>query len=265
MDIKSVSAIYFSPTGGTRRYVVEIAKRIKRDFVEIDLTNVYNREKKYIFGEDDLVILGSPVYFGRIPQIKGGIFDNIKGNNTKTIFTVTYGNRDYEDALLEQMNICSKNGFIGVAAAALVAPHSYSQKIAHGHPNNKDLFALDVFVNRVKDVIEREAYENKSLIVKGKYPYRKYSSVPFSPSANKKCNKCGKCAERCPVSAINVTNPEKKPNSNCISCLACVKYCPHNVRTVKNPLLYIARFMLERKLTKEERIPEFFYVDKKPV
>lgn len=263
MDIKKVSAVYFSPTGGTRKYVVEIAKRINSDYTEIDLTQAYNREKMHEFGEDDLVVFGSPVYFGRIPQIKGGVFDRIKGNNTKAIYTVTYGNRNYEDALLEEGNICGRKGFIGIAAAALIAPHAYSSKIAHLRPNKADMLALEVFVKRVKDIIEKEDYKNKNLVVKGKTPYRKYLSAPFYPNAKRKCKKCGVCVEKCPMEAINENKPNITESSKCIACFACVKSCPYKVRTVKNLLFYIARYVLERKLATIEKIPEFFYINKK--
>ncbi|MCL1875137.1 MAG: EFR1 family ferrodoxin [Synergistaceae bacterium] len=260
MDIKKVTAIYFSPTGGTRKYAVEIAKAIKNDYEEIDLTQVCNREKEYVFNEDELVVFGSPVYFGRIPQIKGGIFERIKGNKTKAIYTVTYGNRNYEDALLEQGNICGKNGFVGIAAAALIAPHAFSSKIAQGHPNNADISALEVFVKRVKEIIEKEEYYNKDLVVRGKMPYRKYLSAPFYPNAKKKCKKCGTCIEKCPMEAISANNPEMTDSSKCIACFACVKSCPYKVRTVKNLMFYLAKYVLERKLVAIEKIPEFFYI-----
>jgi len=260
MDIGKVVAVYFSPTGGTRKYVKEIAKRIKSDYEEIDLTNAVNREKKYQFGKDDLVVFGSPVYFGRIPRIKDGIFDRLKGDNTTAIFTVTYGNRDYEDALLELGNICSKNGFIGISAAALIAPHAYSPRIAYERPHNNDLFALDIFVKRIKEIIDKQGFKTKSLTIKGKYPYKKYLSSPYFPSLRKKCNNCGICIVRCPTEAIDINNPNLLEKGKCIACHACIKNCPYKMRKVKKLMFYISRFFLERKIAKNERISEFFYI-----
>ena len=260
MDIGRVVAVYFSPTGGTKKYVKEIAKRIKSDYDEIDLTHAVNREKRYQFGKGDLVVFGSPVYFGRVPRVKDGIFDRIKGDNTTAIFIVTYGNRDYEDALLELSNICSNNGFVGISAAALIAPHAYSEKIAFERPDNNDLFALDIFVKRVKGIIEKQGYKTKSLTIKGKYPYRKYLSSPYFPSTKKKCKNCGICIGKCPTEAINIENPRLLEKGKCIACHACIKNCPYKIKKVKKLMFYISRFILERKIADNDRISEFFYI-----
>ncbi|MCL2147022.1 MAG: EFR1 family ferrodoxin [Synergistaceae bacterium] len=260
MDIGRVVAVYFSPTGGTKKYVKEIAKRIKSNYEEIDLTNAANREKKYQFGKGDLVIFGSPVYFGRVPRVQGGIFDRIRGDNTTAIYTVTYGNRDYEDALLELSNICNNNGFVGISAAALVAPHAFSSKIAFERPDSTDLYALDIFVKRVKEIIDKQGFKTKTLTIKGKYPYRKYLSSPFFPSIQKKCRNCGTCVGKCPVEAINTNNPRLVEKGKCIACLACVKSCPYKMRKVKKLMFYISRFILERKIADNMRIAEFFYI-----
>jgi hypothetical protein len=42
-----------------------------------------------------------PVYKGRAPVFLTDYFSRVKGNNTAVVFIVVYGNRDYDDALLE--------------------------------------------------------------------------------------------------------------------------------------------------------------------
>ncbi|MFQ9917742.1 MAG: hypothetical protein ACLRWQ_16400 [Flavonifractor plautii] len=41
---------------------------------EIDLTAREERARDHVFGPEDLVILGAPVYARRLPQLEGGIF-----------------------------------------------------------------------------------------------------------------------------------------------------------------------------------------------
>jgi len=42
------------------------------------------------------------------------------------------------------------------------------------------------------------------------------------------CNQCGKCARKCPMSAIDIEKPEKTFFSECIVCKTCEDICPEN-------------------------------------
>ena len=66
-----VTALYFSPTHGTRAYVRAVAAAIPGEHREVDLTRPEERRKEYHFTENDLVILGVPVYYGRVPEVEG--------------------------------------------------------------------------------------------------------------------------------------------------------------------------------------------------
>ena len=103
--MKKVTAIYFSPTRGTKKYVEAVAKALDPDFTVIDMTSAKSRAGKYHFGADDLVIFGAPVYAGRLPLYPEKLYGNITGDGTPAIFTVTYGNREFYDALLETNDI----------------------------------------------------------------------------------------------------------------------------------------------------------------
>ena len=96
-----VYGVYFSPTGGTRAYVTALAGLLSCEAEEIDLTAREERARDHVFGPEDLVILGAPVYAGRLPQLEGGIFERLRGDGTPAVFNVSYGNRAFEDALLE--------------------------------------------------------------------------------------------------------------------------------------------------------------------
>ena len=124
-----VYGVYFSPTGGTRAYVTALAGLLSCEAEEIDLTAREERARDHVFGPEDLVILGAPVYAGRLPQLEGGIFERLRGDGTPAVFNVSYGNRAFEDALLEEQDICQAHGFHGIAAGAwdrpshLLRPH----------------------------------------------------------------------------------------------------------------------------------------------
>lgn len=253
--MQKVTAVYFSPTGGTKRYVQEVAKHLSAEFDEIDLTNPANRAKDYQFGPDDLVVFGVPVYFGRVPQV--GIFGRFKGNGAKAVYIAAYGNGQRGDALREESDICREKGFIGIAGADVIAPHSYSKRAGKGRPNADDIRALGEFAAQIKQILESGVCGE--LKIDGNAPYKKYGKSPFIPRTSAACNKCGVCAEKCPVEAIPAENPMLTDKDKCVACLACVKICPKNARSADGLLFKTATFLFERFLWNGVKKPEFFH------
>lgn len=258
MTDRNIYAIYFSPTGGTKKYVLSAAAMLGEKYKEIDLTDFDKRRKSYSFGENDLAIIGAPVYFGRVAQIENGIFDRLKGNGAKAVLFSVYGNRDYDDALLELKQITSENGFKAIGAAAVIAPHSFCEKAGRGRPDKNDMAALADFINKIKNKLGDEAALRKEVFIKGHYPFKPYGKVPFYPSAGEDCDKCRICFQICPANAIKGKNPRETDESKCISCMACVRVCPKKSRAIHSLKAKIAFKMLEKKLTKENKQPEFF-------
>lgn len=68
---RCTTALYFSPTGGTRTYVRAVAAAMPHMGGEVDLTRPEERRKVHMFGADDVVVLGVPVYYGRVPEVRG--------------------------------------------------------------------------------------------------------------------------------------------------------------------------------------------------
>jgi len=68
MKIETIKTLYFSPTGTTRKVVEAIARGASpRTTQSIDLTLPAAITEKLLTLEDDLIIVGLPVYVGRIP------------------------------------------------------------------------------------------------------------------------------------------------------------------------------------------------------
>ena len=258
MTDKNIYAVYFSPTGGTKKYVLAAAAMLGEKYKEIDLTDLDKRRKSYTLGENDLAIIGAPVYFGRVAQIENGIFDRLKGMGTKAILFSVYGNRDYDDALLELKQITSENGFKTIGAAALIAPHSFCEKAGLGRPNGKDLSALADFMGKIKLKLTDEQALDKEVFIKGHYPFKPYGKIPFYPTADGKCDKCRICFQICPANAINAANPRNTDPDKCISCMACVKACPQKARGFHSVKAKMIFKMFERKLLKTNKEAEFF-------
>ena len=109
---KRVCSVYFSPTGGTKKVVNTISSVLGDKLslpVEIfDFTLPKERENPLVFNSDDIVVIGTPVYAGRVPNVLLKFLDTIKGEGATAIPVVVFGNRNYDEALCELSEICKK-------------------------------------------------------------------------------------------------------------------------------------------------------------
>jgi len=266
MELQSLKLAYFSPTGTTRSIVQAVARGINQNTADqIDVTKPNVRKKQLQTSENDLLVVAVPVYIGRVPALLSEWLYAIKADKTPTVGIVVYGNRDYEDALLELKDIMKKSGGIPIACAAYIGEHSFSSSetpIAEARPDTSDLNHAEIFGRKINEkLLSISSVDQISDInIPGNYPYRgdsKLWSVDFIAISNE-CTQCGICAEGCPVGAIDSENSNLIDKEKCITCCACIKNCPQNARTMKTGLVKDAAMRLN-KLYKERKEPEFFF------
>lgn len=258
-----VKAIYFSPTRTSEKVTMAIARKIamklKRPLEDINITKTYARDEIPEFSTNDVLILGLPVYAGRIPEVVEEYIHNLKGKRTKAIPIAVYGNRDYDDALLEMRNILDENGFEVIAAGAFIGEHSFTDKVATGRPDEKDLEEARAFGDSIAVKLE-DIGENAigSLEVKGNYPYEERGALPpTTPSTNDDCEECMDCAETCPTDAISMDNPKESDVEKCILCCECIKICPENAKFNADENIQGLTKMLEENF-QSRKDPELF-------
>jgi len=219
-----VAAVYFSPTGNTKKSVEAMAAAINAEYETVDLTPSANRNVVRQFGPEDLVIIGMPVYAGRIPMAAAPRLDGIRWRQTPCILAATYGNRHYDDALAEMEDIARKQGFVVKGAAALVGRHTYGA-IQMERPDAADLAADAEFAKKAANS------DGLTCIIPGNRPYKE--GIPggkFKPLTSDTCVGCGICKRGCPVGAIGENfqvNPEI-----CISCFRCIRTCPVHAKNM---------------------------------
>ena len=68
MNITDIHVVYFSATYTTRTIVREIAKAIGGNIIEHDVTNALPESEITLSGDNSMLIVGAPVYVGRIPE-----------------------------------------------------------------------------------------------------------------------------------------------------------------------------------------------------
>ena len=158
MDISTIKLAYFSPTNTTRKILSAIAEGVGAgDLEHINLTLPESGTKTFSEFNDELVVLGTPVYFGRMPTEAVKRISRLKGNNTPAVVVVVYGNREFEDTLLELRDLATKSGFIPVAGGAFIGEHSYTNPespIAVGRPDSQDLRTAVEFGKAIKQKME---------------------------------------------------------------------------------------------------------------
>ena len=239
MNIEKWIIAHFSPTGGTKKVADAIAAGFNIPIAEMDLTKA---DSAVTLGENDALMAVLPVFAGRVPQISLERLAALKGNGQKAVAVVVYGNREFDDALLETRDALEANGFRVIAAAAFIAEHSMARSIAAGRPDAQDealcrQFAADVMA---------KADDAAPVQVPGNTPYKALKPSAFHPAAGESCIKCGVCAELCPVGAIPLDDPRQTDKDLCINCMRCVEACPVHSRTLPDDFLNMITQMLNQ-------------------
>lgn len=231
MEIKKVYKVYFSATYTTRKVVDTIVGELDANVIDCDVTSDPLSEMIQM-DRGDVLVIAMPVYGGRIPESTLHSIARLKGNETPAIISCVYGNRDYDDALLELKNEVQKQGFKIVSASAFVARHSIFTQIAKDRPNASDLVDVTEFAIRSRLIIEElDDFSKLSQIeVKGNMPYKVFNQLPMYPSGNENCVKCGVCASKCPVGAISTDNPQVTDELKCLACGRCIIECAVGAR-----------------------------------
>lgn len=257
---KMVNLLYFSATGTTARVVQAIGEGLGNKVRECDISHPYSRQD-FRFGRQDLVVAGVPVYGGRVPDFLVDYLGRVKGDRTPAVCVVVYGNRDYEDALLELKDTMEKNGFTAVAAGAFIGEHSYTRLVGTGRPDQQDLKVARDFGVRVGKKLDAmmAAQTGPELVVKGNYPYKERAQkIPAIPAIGASCLECGMCAESCPMQAINWNNFHDIDGAKCILCCRCVKICPVQAVSIGHEKLDLIRQTLIAQCSQVRREPELF-------
>lgn len=237
MDFKTVTLIYFSPTGTTAQIIEGISEGIGLSTRRLDVTPPEAADWNYPNIQSDLILLGAPVYGGRVPAESVRRFRRLNGNGEPVVIVVVYGNRAYDDALVELWDLSKEIGFIPIAAGAFIGEHSFHSRnspIAPGRPDADDDKKAKAFGRLIgKRLTSLSAAEyGARLHIPGKRPYREWKPPKdVCPTTSvSMCTLCNTCRRVCPTGAITIDERVITDPAQCIQCTACVKYCPEGAR-----------------------------------
>ncbi len=258
-----ITNLYFSPCGSTEKCSAHVAKtlavRFDAEYQDDCFTLPQDRENLRIFGPDDLVVVSSPTYAGKLPnKIMPDFKEKIKAKGSKAIALTTFGNRSYDNSLAELVSILRENGFQIVAAAAIVNEHSFAH-IAKGEPSEEEMARLEAFANSIN------LEQNVNVPGDADAPYyvpKREDGQPakflkaVSKTDDEKCTNCGLCAKRCPMGSISFENTSEITGV-CIKCQACILSCKTGAKYFDDEDFKSHAKMLQRDF-KELKKSEYF-------
>jgi len=238
--MNTVHLVCFSPTHTTLKILEAIGRGtgLKTEVTDVTPPEPATWPK---MAADDLLVIGAPVYAGRLPVTATERFNRLRGSGGPAAAVAVYGNRAFEDALVEMEDTVNEAGFKTVAGAAFIGEHSYHTAevpIAAGRPDVLDIARAEAFGRELRTLLDTiSGADTVKLNLPGNRPYR--DMIKHGPNAPvtdaDTCTRCGECVIACPVAAIPAKDPTTTDASRCIACAACVKVCPVDARAFDNP------------------------------
>ncbi|HHU52645.1 MAG TPA: 4Fe-4S binding protein [Clostridiaceae bacterium] len=245
MNIKNVYTIFFSPTGGTKSIACMIGDGIASQLSvvnnKIDFTLPDQRLDKHCFTEHDLAIFAMPVYAGRIPnKILPFVQSLFSGENTPVVLISVFGNRSFDEALMELKIELEKRNFKAIAAAAIVSQHVFSEQLAKNRPDQQDLQEIQQFITDITEMILRQ--QNK--VDNSDRVYHTEQNIPEESALINQKNVIKTKSAGLDLPGHDPVGPyyvplgadgkpvhflKAKPDTDinlCINCKACAKSCP---------------------------------------
>ena len=235
----NVVEIIFSPTGGTEKAAHLLGRQWSENPVKIDLSDAKTDCTQCEISPEDMVLIAMPSFGGRAPAVAIERLKQIVGNGAKCTLVCVYGNRAYEDTLVEMEDAAKACGFRVIAAVAAVAEHSILPQYATDRPDETDKAQLADFAAQIA------GKDSELTSLPGNRPYKKSGGAGLVPKPTKDCVKCGLCAEKCPVQAIDPAS-FAADSKLCIGCMRCVKQCPKNARKVNGLMVSIAGMAIKK-------------------
>ena len=205
--IDKLTVICFSPTRTSRKIAEAVAAGMTASHIRtIDLT-LDRSDEPIILNSGETVVLGAPVYAGRVAPEAVRRLRRIQvaaRASVPAVVTVTYGNRDYEDALVELYDLAVSLGLSPFAAGAFIGEHSYStpeMPVAEGRPDSMDIADARIFGGQCARKLDSSG-AFAPFHIKGNRPYKE-PSRPASDTSRTAQSSSGSPAKPAPAARPN--------------------------------------------------------------
>ena len=250
-NLTQITAAYYTGTGRTELVVMSVARRLGERLslpvVERSYATPYDRRFPLTFSPTELAVVGSPTYAGRVPNLMLPYLNTIQGSGTLAVPIVTFGNRAFDNSLIELRDLLEQGGCRTIGAAAFACQHAFSEVLGKGRPDAEDMGELLAFADALAEKLLNGPLPDGPIPVEGK-PGPDYGGYfaphdrngvfidirKVKPLCTDACTQCGLCAELCPMGAIDPDDCTLVPGK-CVKCGGCVKFCPLGAKYFEDP------------------------------
>ena len=273
MKIEKIWAVFFSPAKSTEKIVIATASAaagtLGLETVHfLDLTRPENRKEEVSFGDGDFVVIGTPTYAGRVPnKIMPYIREKIKGEGAVCTVLTTYGNRSFDDSLMELNLLMQENGFTILGGGAFVCRHAFASALAPDRPGQEDLKVAEMLGRKTAEKAETDQLTTPQFPGNNPVgPYYTPLGTDGKPAVflkarpvtdQSRCTGCGLCADRCPMGSIREAD-NYEVSGICIKCQACIVSCPTGAKFFTDEAFLSHKAMLEKSYADRHRMSEIF-------
>jgi len=239
---QSVTVVYFSPTGTTKKIAEAIALGLHAEKTEyIDITGPTERNNIKRAIHSDILVLGFPVYEEHIPDEVRKYLRSASVKVHASVLFCVYGNVAFGKSLREAYGIMKSKQAPAISLGAFIGEHSFATNevpIGVNRPDNVDLEQgkkLGVIsalrYDKQEFIKERDVPEN--MLLAGRFiPRNSVKWVSIAPAVHMDlCTKCNLCIKKCPMGAIHKDFSINE--RECIRCYACVRVCKVEARKIR--------------------------------
>lgn len=225
---------YFSGTGNSQRAAKQIAAELGDGVISIN--QCLKKGGKNTFPSERPLVFVAPTYAWRMPKVvERWIRETRFEGNRNAYFLLTCGG-SAGNAAAYAKRLCEEKGlrFLGLAPVAM--PNNY---VALSNTPDKTECAeiLEKAGKRIASLAARiqkgEPFPDAAVSLLDRMSSGPVNGLFYTVfvhdkgfAASDACTSCGKCARRCPLNNIGMTDGKPVWHGNCTHCMACIGGCP---------------------------------------
>lgn len=227
--------LYFSGTGNSQFVAIQIAELLADQDV-VSINQYLKAEKKVTIRSKRPLVFVAPTYSWRMPRVvEQWIIGTNFSKGQAAYFILTCGGSCGNAAVYAQ-KLCEKKGLHFCGLASVVMPENYLAMFPT--PSKEECHVIVENAKPCIRVLAKQIGSGECFPKPSVSFSEKLESGPVNPlfytlfvhdkgfTVSDCCISCGKCAIRCPLNNIQLTDGKPVWGGKCTHCMACIGGCP---------------------------------------